>query len=70
MKVNLTIGIPIWLDKIFTWPLMAYRKRRYGNSFRRIYLGEGDWTLLDVEDYYKYGNLVWTLGGCKKTSMP
>ena len=63
MKVNLTIGIPSWLDKIFAWPAMVYRRRKYGYEFRRIYLGEGLWTILDQQDYYRYGHIKWCLGG-------
>ncbi|MGD0077464.1 MAG: HNH endonuclease [Sedimentisphaerales bacterium] len=66
MSVKLTIAIPEWLDRIFAWPVMLYRKYKYGYAFRRIYLGEGEYTILDEVDYYKYGGLNWTLGGCKK----
>jgi hypothetical protein len=63
MKVNLTIGIPVWLDRICTWPVMVYRKQKYGYDFRRIYLGEGEWTIVDIEDYYKFRDLRWTVLG-------
>jgi hypothetical protein len=45
---------------------MVYRRHKYGYDFRRIYLGEGEWTILDVEDYYRYGSYKWLLGGRKK----
>jgi len=61
MKVNLTIGIPVWLDRICTWPVLLYRRLKYGYSFRRIYLGEGEWTILDQQDYYRYGHFKWCL---------
>jgi hypothetical protein len=60
------ITIPDWLDKICAWPVMLYRKHKYGYSYRRIYLGEGEWTILDEKDYYKYGKFKWTLGGKRK----
>jgi hypothetical protein len=66
MRINLTIGIPAWLDKICAWPVMWYRRRKYGYDFRRINLGQGVWTILDAEDYYRFGNLKWTLNGTKK----
>jgi hypothetical protein len=66
MKVNLTIGIPVWLDKICVWPLLLYRKHKYGSSFRRIDIGEGEWTIVDVEDYYRYGRFKWSLVGTGK----
>jgi hypothetical protein len=62
MKVNLTIGIPSWLDRICAWPAMVYRRHKYGYDFRRIYLGEGEWTILDQQDYYRLGHIKWCLG--------
>ncbi|MCJ7729263.1 MAG: AP2 domain-containing protein [Sedimentisphaerales bacterium] len=63
MKVNLTIGIPVWLDRLFVWPVMLYRLWKYGYSYRRIYLGEDKWTILDSQDYYRYSNLKWFVYG-------
>ena len=63
MKVNLTIGIPVWLDKIFAWPLLLYRKCKYKEAFRKIYLGEGEFTIVSPEDYYLVRNYNWYLGG-------
>jgi hypothetical protein len=57
------IRIPDWLDKIFAWPLMWYRRRKYGYDFRRIYLGEGEWTIVDRQDYYRFANFKWVLNG-------
>jgi hypothetical protein len=42
---------------------MAYRRWRYGYSFRRIYLGEGEWTIVDSADYYRLGNFKWHIKG-------
>jgi hypothetical protein len=42
---------------------MVYRKWKYGYAFRRIYLGEGEWTILDQEDYYRYSGFKWTISG-------
>jgi hypothetical protein len=66
MSAKLTITIPEWLDRVFTWPVTTYRRFKYGYPFRRIYLGEGEWTILDQQDYYRFGTLKWTLSGCKK----
>jgi len=63
MRVNLTIGIPCWLDKIFVWPLLLYRLLRYGYTFRRICLGDGEFTILDPMDYYRLKNFNWYIGG-------
>jgi hypothetical protein len=63
MKVNLTIGIPVWLDRVCAWPAMVYRKRKYGYAFRRIYLGEGEWTIVEPGDYYWLKRYNWYLSG-------
>jgi len=63
MKVNLTIGIPVWLDKICTWPVTMYRLWKFGFPYRKIYLGESEWAILDQQDYYTFGNFKWSLGG-------
>jgi hypothetical protein len=61
------IKVPNWLDFIFTCPLLAYRLLRYGYSFRRIYLGEGEWTIVDADTYYHLGNLKWCVRGNRNT---
>ena len=58
--VNVTFRVPEWLDKICAWPVMVYRKYKYGYSFRKIDLGQGEWTIVDQEDYYRFGNLKWS----------
>jgi len=64
--VNINVKIPVWLDKICTWPLMRYRKYKYGYAYRRIDLGENEWTIVDPPDYYLLGNYKWYLIGNKK----
>jgi len=63
MSTNLTIRVPDWLDKICAWPVMIYRKHKYGYTYRRIYLGEGFWTILDQQDYYRLGAYKWIVYG-------
>jgi len=59
MKVNLTIWIPIWLDRIFAWPVLLYRKRKFGQGYRKIRLTEGKFTLVDQKDFYWLNNFEW-----------
>jgi len=59
MKVNLTVGIPAWLDKIFSQPVLAYRKFKYGYPFRRISLGQGKFTIVDQQDFYRFNMFNW-----------
>lgn len=57
---NVTFRIPVWLDKVFAWPVVRYRRRKYGYEFRRIYLGEGKFTIVDEQDYYRYNDYRWS----------
>ena len=59
MSAQLTITIPVWLDFLFTCPLLTYRLLRYGYAYRRIYLGEGQWTILEQADYYRLRDFKW-----------
>jgi hypothetical protein len=60
-----TIQIKVlnWLDFIFTLPLLAFRLLRFGCAYRRLYLGQGKWTLLDVKDYYHLRFFKWVVYG-------
>jgi len=60
---SIQIRVPDWLDIICAWPVMWYRRRKFGYPFRRIYLGEGVWTILDQQDYYRYGSFKWSFMG-------
>jgi hypothetical protein len=68
MKVNITIGIPDWLDRICAWPMMLYRRRKFGYDFRRIYLGDDKWTIVEPADFYRINNFGWFIVG-KKTRL-
>ncbi|HEY5504896.1 MAG TPA: AP2 domain-containing protein [Sedimentisphaerales bacterium] len=51
------------LDFIFSCPLLAYRLLRYGYSFRKIDLGEGQFTIVEPRDYYSIRHLKWFVHG-------
>ncbi|MFA5251835.1 MAG: HNH endonuclease [Phycisphaerae bacterium] len=61
--INISIKIPIWLDIIFAWPVMVWRRCKYGYDYRRIYLGEDEWAIVDQQDYYRLGNFKWHVTG-------
>jgi len=61
--INISIKISVWLDVLFAWPVMVYRLLKYGYTYRRIYLGEGQWTILYHEDYYRLRNYRWVVHG-------
>lgn len=61
--VKFEISIPVWLDRIVVWPAVWYRKKKYGEGFRKISLGEGKFTIVSPEDYYLVRNYNWYLQG-------
>jgi hypothetical protein len=63
MSATYSISIPEWLDRIITRPLMVYRRQKYGYTFRRIPLGDGVYTIVDENVYYRLGHLKWHLKG-------
>jgi hypothetical protein len=60
---RLEMKIPDWLDRICVRPVMWYRRRKYGYDYRRIYLGEGEWTIVDADIYYRLGHYKWHIEG-------
>jgi hypothetical protein len=60
MGVKHTITIPEWLDRMCAWPVMIYRRLKYGYTFRRISLGGGEYAIVDQEDYYRLCNFKWS----------
>jgi hypothetical protein len=60
------IKVPDWLDRVCAWPMMVYRRRRYGYSYRRIDLGEGEWTIVEAGDYYRLSKFKWYVNGTGK----
>ena len=60
---NVQIKIPEWLDRICVWPLMVYRKWKHGYTYRKIYLDEGEFTIVEPRDYYTFGKYKWNLLG-------
>ncbi len=60
---SVQIKIPDWLDRICAWPVMVYRRIKYKYTFRRIYLGEGEWAKVDQEDYRRLGKYKWSVVG-------
>jgi AP2 domain/HNH endonuclease len=62
---SITINVPNWLDLIFAWPVLVYRQLKYGYTYRRIYLDERLWAIVDTADYYRYARFKWCLAGGK-----
>ena len=60
---SIQVNLINWWDIILAWPVMVYRRWKYGYSFRKIYLGEGEWTIVEPMDYYRLKNFNWYIGG-------
>ena len=65
MSAALTIPIPVWLDLICVWPVLLYRWFKYGYTYRRIYLGDGHFAILDLDDYYRLNKFQWYISGVR-----
>jgi hypothetical protein len=63
MSAKPVISIINLLDRIFVWPVLLYRLWKYKYTFRRIYLGEGKWTIVDPRDYYWLKRYKWIVYG-------
>jgi hypothetical protein len=61
--VGVEIKIPELLDRVCVWPMLVYRKWRYGYSYRRIDLGSGIFAIVEQRDYYRVKKLNWSIGG-------
>jgi hypothetical protein len=59
VKIKISIMIPDWLDRICAWPVLEYRKRKYGYPFRKITLNDGKYTIVDAGDYYILNSYDW-----------
>ena len=53
--------IPHWLQRIWLFPLLVYRRLRYGFPFLRIPLTRGEFAIVDPEDYPRLAKHKWHL---------
>jgi hypothetical protein len=63
MSSKLTITIPVWLDLIFVWPVLLYRQWKYGYWFRKIFIGDGRYTIVDPPIFYQLNHFHWYAEG-------
>jgi hypothetical protein len=57
---TIQIKVPNWLDHILVWPLLLYRRRRFGWPFRKIPLGESLFTIVDPDIFYRLNTYHWS----------
>jgi hypothetical protein len=73
MTLHLTIRVPNWLDFIFAFPLLTFRRLRFGYPFRRIRLTDSSsiaiakeerkFTIVDPADFYRLNSFYWLTVG-------
>jgi hypothetical protein len=58
-NIKVKIQVPARLEGIIVWPILAYRKMKYGYVFRRIPLTQGRWAKVDPEWYEELKKYKW-----------
>ena len=58
-EYNIKIKIPDRLDNLIAMPVLLYRRLRYGYAFRRIPLTQGQYAIVDPDDYFKLNKYKW-----------
>jgi hypothetical protein len=51
--------MPCWLEYICAWPVLFYRRLRFGYPFRQIPLTQGKFAIVDPNDYYWLTKYHW-----------
>ncbi|MBN1786980.1 MAG: HNH endonuclease [Sedimentisphaerales bacterium] len=60
-KISINIPYPSFIEHLFVWFVLRYRKKRYGFAFRKIRLVGGKYAIVDVEDYQNLSKYNWQL---------
>ena len=55
------ISLGPWVDKVLFWPILLYRRLRYGYAFRKILLNRGKLAIVDQDDFEKLKEYKWYL---------
>jgi len=66
VRVNVRILLPELVYKVRVWLVLKYRKIRYGYAFRRIPLTQGQYAIVDPQDYVSLNQYKWY--ACKNSN--
>jgi hypothetical protein len=59
IHISFSLSVPVRLCSLAIWPVLFCRRLRYGYAFRRIRLTQGQYAIVDPEDYEKLVRLRW-----------
>jgi len=65
---TIKITVPDWLDTLCAWPVVEYRRLKYGFPFRLLPLSNGKYSIVDPDIYTLLGKLKWCC--CGNTDRP
>ena len=60
IKVVLSFTIPDRLERLLVWPVLVYRRLRFGYAFRRIQLTQDKCAIVDPCDFYSLSEHKWS----------
>ena len=61
MILIIRIRIPRWLERIGVRLVLVYRRLRFGYAFRRIPLTQGQYAIVDPDDYPRLAKYKWRI---------
>jgi hypothetical protein len=59
IRVVIAFDIPPCLERVLVFPVLLYRRLRYGYAFRRITMKRGICAIVDPDDYYRLSRFHW-----------
>lgn len=60
-KLTIHLPYPTFIENLFVFFLLRYRKKRFGYEFRRIKLKKGNYAKVDPDDYQSLSQYDWHL---------
>ena len=59
MRIKATVHIPDWFQDVLVWPVLLYRRLRYGYAFRLIRMAQPRYAKVDPADYKRLRGYEW-----------